>query len=160
MNPGESYDPLLMSLVKSTNQCRWRGGDRLKKDVSALRQLRHRLSMCTFQRVSGQDNIFKWQFECVKNCNGAGFFTLNSFPSVLRTVHHPKDIQPIWHNRGVNMGQYPYGMLSTPCRVHDPTNWGCSEGKREGHLHIRKRFLMCCTLNVLQLRLIDWVCMV
>lgn len=30
----------------------------------------------------------------VKNSNAAGFFTLNSFPCVLRMVHHPKDIQP------------------------------------------------------------------
>jgi hypothetical protein len=27
---------------------------------------------------------------CVKNCNAAGFITLNSFPYVSRMVHHPK----------------------------------------------------------------------
>ena len=30
----------------------------------------------------------------------------------------------------VNTGQHSCGMLSTPCRVHAPTNCGCSEGKR------------------------------
>ena len=34
---------------------------------------------------------------CVKNCNAAGFFMLNSFPCVSRMVH-PKGIQPTWHN--------------------------------------------------------------
>ena len=29
----------------------------------------------------------------------------------------------------VNMGQHRCGKLSTPCRVHAPMNWGCSEGK-------------------------------
>ena len=42
---------------------------------------------------------------------------------------------------GVNMGQYPCWTLSTPCRVHARTNWGCSEGKRVV-------FLMFCLLNV------------
>ena len=32
-------------------------------------------------------------------------------------------------NIGVNMRQHPCGMLSTPCEVHVPVNWGCSEGK-------------------------------
>jgi hypothetical protein len=31
---------------------------------------------------------------CVKNYNTVGFFKLNSFPSVSRMLHHPKDIQP------------------------------------------------------------------
>jgi hypothetical protein len=35
------------------------------------------------------------QFECVKNCNAAGFFTLNHFP-FPRMVLHPKDIKPTW----------------------------------------------------------------
>ena len=53
----KSYDPLLMSLLKSTsNQCRGRGGDRLNMDFSALR---HGLCMCVIQRVNGQDNRFK-----------------------------------------------------------------------------------------------------
>ena len=31
---------------------------------------------------------------------------------------------------GVNTGQHPCGTLLTPCRVHVPTTWGCSEGKK------------------------------
>ncbi|MBN3271183.1 B4GT1 galactosyltransferase, partial [Polyodon spathula] len=36
----------------------------------------------------------RW-FECVKNCNAAGFFTLSSFPCASRMVHLRKDIQPM-----------------------------------------------------------------
>ena len=44
---------------------------------------------------------------------------------------------------GVNMGQHPCGTHSTPCRIHAPTNWGCSEGKRGWvQLNIRKGFIM------------------
>jgi hypothetical protein len=42
-------------------------------------------------------------FECVKPCNAAGFYTLNSFPCVSRMFHHPKDIQPMggqWSENG------------------------------------------------------------
>jgi hypothetical protein len=55
VNPGESYDPLLMSHVKST----LRGGDRLKKDVQALRHLRHGLCISAIQSLNGQDKIHK-----------------------------------------------------------------------------------------------------
>ena len=51
----------------------------------------------------------RWQvhrFECVKNCNAAGFFTLNRFPCVSGMVHHPKDIQPTWHNFGKHWSQH------------------------------------------------------
>ena len=43
---------------------------------------------------------------------------------------------------GVNMGQHPFGRLLTPCRVHAPMNWGCSEGKR-GCNSILGRCLWC-----------------
>ena len=33
-------------------------------------------------------------------------------------------------NIGVNTCHHPCGMILTPCRVHGPTKWGCSEGKR------------------------------
>lgn len=40
-----------------------KGEDRLKKDFSALRQLRYGLCTCTIQRVNRQDNIIKSAFE-------------------------------------------------------------------------------------------------
>ena len=40
-------------------------------------------------------------------------FTLNSFLCVSRMVHHPKDIEPTWHNCGKHWSQWR--MLSTPC---------------------------------------------
>ena len=63
---------------------------------------------------------------CVKNCNAAGFFMLNSFPCVLRMVRHPKDIQLTWHNRGKRWSQ------------HGPAS----------QLNIRKVFLMFGVLSV------------
>ena len=62
-------------------------------------------------------------------------------------VHHPKDIQPTKVGIiGVNMGQHPCRMLSTPCRVHAPTNLVCSEGKMGVQLNIWK--VLFCTLSV------------
>jgi hypothetical protein len=49
---------------------------------------------------------------------------------------------------GVNMGQHPCGTLSTPCRIHVPTNWGSSKGQRGVQLNIRKVLLLFCTLSV------------
>ena len=72
------------------------------------------------------------QFECVKTCNAVGFFILNSFLCVSRAVHHPKDIQPTWHNCGKHWSQH--GVLF----------WG------EVQLNIRKGFLMFGILSVYQ----------
>ena len=47
---------------------------------------------------------------------------------------------------GVNMGQHPCGMLSTPCRVHALTNCRCSGVQ----LNIRKVFLMFSILKCIQ----------
>jgi hypothetical protein len=59
----------------------------------------------------------------VKICNAAGFLMLNSFLCVSRMVRQPNDIQSTsMGSIGVNMGQHPRGMLSTPCIVHDPRN--------------------------------------
>jgi hypothetical protein len=67
-------------MIFSLKSCRWRGGDSL-----------HGHGMCAIQRVNGQDKRLQclWtgygsrcqahQFECVKNWNAAGFFTLNSW---------------------------------------------------------------------------------
>ena len=56
-----------------------------------------------------------------KNCNAAGFFTLNSFPCVSRMVHYPKDSANLTNVGSIGvLGEC--GMLSTPCRVHFPRN--------------------------------------
>ena len=86
---------------------------------------------------------------CANNCNAAGCFTLNSFPCVSRTVHHPKDIQPTWHNCGKH---WSHNWASIPVErfwhlvEYAPTNWGSSEGQKV-QLNIRKVFLFC-TLSV------------
>ena len=60
------------------------------------------------QRVNGQDKRFKcvWteygsrcqahRFECVKNCNGAGVFTLNSFQCVSRIPTSQRTSSQLW----------------------------------------------------------------
>ena len=35
---------------------------------------------------------------CIKNCNAAGFFTLNRFLCESRMIHHPNNIQPVVEN--------------------------------------------------------------
>ena len=95
---GECYDSLLMSLVKSnSNQYRWMIRVRLKKDCGALRQI---VYVCHSEgdrfRCLWSGYGSRCQFECVKNCNTAGFVTFNSFLCVSIMVHHPKDIQPTW----------------------------------------------------------------
>ena len=63
----------------------------------------------------------------VKNCNAAGFFTLNSFPCVSRMVHHPKDIQTSWHNCGEAL-ESTWASIPVECfdtllsSVHQPVN--------------------------------------
>ena len=86
---------------------------------------------------------------CVKNCNAAGFFTLDSFPCVSRMVHHPNDIlysqlDATVGSIGVNMGQHPCGTLLTPCPNELRMFWG----QKVEQLNIRKVFLMFCTLSV------------
>ena len=112
--------------------------------------------MYYIQRVNGQDKILKWfwtgyssrcqahLFECVKNCNPAAFFTLNSFLCVSRMVLHQRTsshLETTVGSIGVNMGQHPFGMLLTPCKVHSPTNWDFW-GQKGVHLNIRKGFLL------------------
>jgi hypothetical protein len=54
----------------------------------------------------------------VKNCNAAGFFTLNSFPCVSRMVHHPKDIHncgKYWSQHGTPSLWNAFDTLQSPC---------------------------------------------
>ena len=107
VNPGESYDPLLMSLVKSTSISVDEGwGNRLKKF----------LCMCTIQRMNGQDKIFKclWMgygSRCQVHRFVSTTATLLGFSHwtvscVSRMVQNPKDIQPTWHNCGKHWSQH------------------------------------------------------
>ena len=134
MNPEESYDPLLMYLVKSISIHINEGEETGYIRIFKLWYNWDRLCMCAIQKVNGQDKRLKcfWMVMvvgarrtglCVKNCSAAGFFMLNSFLCVSRMVHHPKG------SIGVHMGQHPCGMLLTPCRIHAPMNWDCSEGE-------------------------------
>ena len=116
------------------NRCRCRGGDRLKKDCYALRQLRNGLcTVCVpFKRVNGQDNIYKclWtgygsrcqahQFEW-RTATLLGF----SHSKVSRVYQEWSTIQRTSSqlditvgSSGVNMGQHPCGTLSKHSSVH------------------------------------------
>jgi hypothetical protein len=61
-------------------------------------------------------------------------FSRSSSPCVSRMVH-PRTFSQLdttVGSTGVNMGQHPCGMLSTACRTHALTNWGCFQGKMGG----------------------------
>jgi hypothetical protein len=134
--PGESYDPLLMSLVKSTSNQRRRR--QVKEGFWFMDCVC--VCVCAIQRVKGQDRNNVSAFVqglvaavCVKNCNAAGFLTLNSFPCVSRMVHHPKDIQPtwqVWEALESTWARIPVEPFRHFVESMPPTNWGCSEGKK------------------------------
>ena len=82
---------------------------------------------------------------CVKNCNAAGFFSLNSFLCVSRMVHHPKGIQPTWHNCGKHWSQHgstslwnAFNTVSSPWPDKLRLFWW----QKGVQLNIRKVFLM------------------
>ena len=71
------------------------------------------------------------RFECVKSCNAAVFFTLKGFLCVSRMIHHPKDIQPTWHNCGKHWSQHrpaslwnAFYTLWSPCPNELRLFWG------------------------------------
>jgi hypothetical protein len=95
------------------------------------------------------------RFECLKNCNAAGFFTLKRVPCVSRMVHHRKDIKSTCHNVWKHWSQQGSASLwnaSTPCVVvHAPNDYlRLFWGKRGVQLNIRKLFLMVSTFSVTQ----------
>ena len=64
---------------------------------------------------------------------------------------HPTNLTQLWEAlESTCASMPPCGTLSTTCRVHALTNWGCSEGKKGGvQLNIRKvLLLMLCRLSV------------
>jgi hypothetical protein len=124
--PGQSYDPLLMSPVKSSSisvdereestetwivyvcNSGWMGKT---KDWSAFERgmvVSRTAMLLGFSRSTVSRVYQEWS-------------TTQRTPSQLDTT-----VGSI----GVNMGQHPCGMLSTACRVHAPTKWRCSECKR------------------------------
>jgi hypothetical protein len=86
-----------------------------------------------------------------KNCNAAGFFTLNSYPCASGIVHHLNDIQSTWHNRGKHWSQHwPASLWNTFEHLVEslPDKLRLFWGQKEGvQLNIRK-VLMFCTLSV------------
>jgi hypothetical protein len=102
-----------------------------------LRQLRHGLCMCAFQRVNGKNNRLKFLWTGYgSRCQAHRFVSrtamLLGFSS--STVSHvyqewfttqrtSSQLDTTVVSIGVNMGQHPCGMLSTPCRVHAPTQY-------------------------------------
>ena len=96
--------------------------------------------VCPIQRVNGQDKIFKslsteygsrcqahW-FECVKNCNAAGFFTLKNGPP---PKGHPANLTQMWETLESSWASIPverfrhlvvhtltYGRKGVQCFVH------------------------------------------
>jgi hypothetical protein len=122
--PGESRW-MLWSLIdvtcKSTsNQCRWRGGYRLKKDIYASRQFRHGLCMCAIHNVNGQDTRLKCLWTGYENrCEAHRFVsrtaTLLGFS--CSTVSHgppPKGHPDYWHNCGKISSQHrPASLWNT-----------------------------------------------
>ena len=153
MNPGESYDPFLMSPVKSTSISVDESGKRqVKEGFFAIETIETWIVyVCHSEgELARQNKRLKclWigygsrcqvhRFECVKNCNTAGFFMLNSFPCESRMVHHPKDIQPIWHNCGkhwestwasipVERFQHLYKQCSLNCFLSHWANFKSAE---------------------------------
>ena len=125
-----------------------KGRRRLNQDFETLETW-----ICAIQRVNGKDkylSAFEWgmvvgaRFECVKNCNLAGFFTLNSFPCESTIVHHPKDIHPTWHNCGKHWSEHglaflwnAFDALKSPCPKELRLFWG----QKAVQLNIRKVFL-------------------
>ena len=115
----------------------------------------HELCMSAIQRVNGQDNIFKclWtgygstcqvHWFVSRTATLVGFSTTNSFLCVSRTVHHPKNIQPIWHNFVKLWRHGPESLCNAwHLVVRASANWGCSKSKKGGgQLSIRKLFIM------------------
>ena len=97
--------------------------------------------MCAIQRLNGQDKRFKCLFTGYgSRCQAHRFVsrtaTLLGFSSsIVSHVYQEWSTTPRTSSQlditvgsiGVNMGQHPCGMLSTPYRVHALTNVGSSE---------------------------------
>ena len=78
--------------------------------------------MCAIQRVNGQDKILKCRGVVVgARCTGLSLSRtamLLGSTSQWTTSQFDTTVGSI----GVNIGQDPCGILSTPCRVHAPMN--------------------------------------
>jgi hypothetical protein len=115
--------------------------------------------VCAIQRVNGQDNIFKcfWMgygSRCQahrfvsRTATLLGFLTLNSFLCVSRMFHHPKDIQPTWHNSRKQWSQHGPASLWSSCPNELRLFWGQKWWLVGVQLNIRKVSLMFRTLSL------------
>jgi hypothetical protein len=159
--PGESrwsYHPLLMSLVKSTSIsvdegeetgyrriCKpwhmdcvcesFRGSKGETKDLSAFAQGMVVGARRPDLNVSRTVTLLGFSWSTVSRvCQGWSSTkrTSSQFDTTVGSI-------------GVNMGQHPRRTLSTPCRVHATTNWGCSEKRVQPNN--RMVFIMFCTIQ-------------
>ena len=102
----------LMSLVKSTNQRRWRGGDRLKKDF--LLPWGMDCVSVPFRGWMGKTkDLSAFERGMVVGARRTGLsvsscwvFHAQQFTCVWGMGHHPKDIQPTWHICGKHWSQH------------------------------------------------------
>jgi hypothetical protein len=96
--------------------------------------------MCrAIQSVNGQDkDLSPFERGMVVGARSTGFsvsrfatmlgFTLNRFlyQEWSTTERTSSQLDTTVGSTDINMGQYPCGTLTTPCRVHAPMNSGCS----------------------------------
>ena len=97
--------------------------------------------MCAIQRVNGQDKkclLTGYGSRCQAHRSVSKTAMLLGFShSTVSCVYQEwsstqrtsSQLDTTMWSIGVNMGQHPCRMLSTPCRVHASMNCGCSEGK-------------------------------
>jgi hypothetical protein len=139
------------------NLCRWRGEDRLKEGVFSLQTI----ETCAIQRVNWQDKRFKclWKgygsrcqahrFECVQNCNAAGFF--KPLPMCTKKgpppKGHPSHLTQLWEILAPTRTSIPVELFRH--LVESMPRWieGCS-GQNGVQLNSRMVFLMFCALSI------------
>ena len=97
-----------------------------------MRQLRHGLCMCAILRMNGHDKT-GYGIRC-QELQRCWVFHAQQFPVCINNgpppKWHPANFTQLWEALESTWASIPFEMLSTPCRVHASTNWGCSEGKR------------------------------
>ena len=154
MNPVESYDPLLMLLVKSTSiSVDEGGGDKLKKDFETCVPFRwwDKIFKCLWTGYGSRCQVHRFVSRT------AMLLGFSRFPVCIKNgpppKRHPANLTQLWKALDQHGPASLWNAL-TPCRLHALTNWACSEGKVRGvKLNISKVFLMFWTLSVYSQRL-------
>jgi hypothetical protein len=88
-------------------------------------------------------------FECVKNCNAAGLFMLNSILCIKNgspPKGHPATLTQLWE--ALESTWASIHVWNAFDNLHALTNWSCSGVKGGVQLNSRTVFLMFCTLGV------------